>query len=264
MPFSNATFRLLVCSAMVLSLLGLNASAALGQGSSTPGVANITTIVFDPTGAVIPNAEVTFKGEKTITTTTRQDGSSVQMPLPYGRYAVAINSPGFKTSVIDYLVDTDKPRVLKVVLAVAPTTGNYALVEGVPTTTSDLPYLIQPTEAMNLPMGGGPSTFFPPSVYTQFFSACSSDRACTRSEKFRVDSVPRGCCVLTVTNGDGHGTDEVSTYLVFLNGKRVLPAGHTQHSSSVVKVHQDNILKVVLTGEPYSKVFIQIAYDPRL
>ena len=72
-----------------------------------------------------------------------------------------------------------------------------------------------------------------------------------------------GCCVLTVTNGDGRGTDEVSTYLVFLNGKRVLAAGQAQHSSAVVKVHQDNTLKVVLTGEPYSKVFIQIAYDPR-
>jgi len=264
MSFSNGAFRLLVCSALLLSLLELHAAPALGQGSSTPGVANITTIVFDPAGAVIPNAEVTFKGEKTITTKTGQDGSSIQVPLPYGRYAVAISSPGFKTNIIDYLVDTDKPRVLKVVLAVAPTIGNYALVEGVPTITSDLPNGIQPTLITHLPMGGGPFTLYPPSVYTQFFSACSSARSCTRSERFRVDSVPRGCSVLTVTNGDGQGTDEVSTYLVFLNGKRVLPAAHTQHSSSVVKLHQDNILKVVLTGEPYSKVFIQIAYDPRL
>jgi len=69
--------------------------------------------------------------------------------------------------------------------------------------------------------------------------------------------------VLIVTNGDGRGTDEVSSYEVFLNGQPVLPTGKARNAQAVAKVQQDNTLKVVLTGKPHSKVFILIAYDPR-
>src|SRR6266404_5342724 len=96
MPFSNGAFRFLVGSVMLLSLLELHAVLVFGQGSSTPGVANLTAIVFDPAGAVITNAEVTFRGKKTITTKTGQDGS-IQVPLPHGIYTVTTSSPGFKT-----------------------------------------------------------------------------------------------------------------------------------------------------------------------
>src|SRR6266581_1680682 len=97
MPSSNGAFRLLVGSAILLSLLELHAALALAQSSATPDIANLTTIVFDPSGAVITNAEVTFKGEKTITTKTGQDGS-IQVPLPHGIYTVTTSSPGFKTN----------------------------------------------------------------------------------------------------------------------------------------------------------------------
>jgi hypothetical protein len=69
--------------------------------------------------------------------------------------------------------------------------------------------------------------------------------------------------MLTVTNGDGRGTDEVSSYEVFLNGQRVLPTGKAGNAQAAVKVLQDNTLKVVLRGGPQSKVFILIAYDSR-
>jgi hypothetical protein len=106
-----------------------------------------------------------------------------------------------------------------------------------------------------------PFTLYPPSLYMQVFLACPGN-SCTRTENFRVDPMPKGCCVLTVTNGDGRGTDEVSSYEVFLNGQRVLPTDKARNDQAPVKVLQDNSLRVVLTGGPHSKVFILIAYDP--
>ena len=104
---------------------------------------------------------------------------------------------------------------------------------------------------------------YPPAVYMHFFLGCPGDKPCTQAENFRVDPVPKGCCVLTVTNGDGRGGDEVSSYEVFLNGERVLPPGRGRNAQAAVKIPKDNTLKVILTGGPHSKVFILVAYDPR-
>lgn len=106
-------------------------------------------------------------------------------------------------------------------------------------------------------------TAYPSAVYMNFFLACPSVKPCTRTGNFRVDPVPKGCCMLTVANGDGRGADEVSTYKVFLNGQRVLPTGKARNAQAAVKLLQDNTLKVTLLGGPHSKVFILIAYDPR-
>ena len=106
-------------------------------------------------------------------------------------------------------------------------------------------------------------TGYPPSVYMQSFLACSSDKPCTRTDNFQVDPVPNGCCISTVTNGDGRGTDETRSYEVFLNGRKVVPADHSRNAQAPVTVLRSNTLKVVLTGEPSSKVFVLIAYDPR-
>jgi hypothetical protein len=86
----------------------------------------------------------------------------------------------------------------------------------------------------------------PPAVYMQFFLACPGDKPCTRIEDFLVDPVPKSCCILTVTNGDGRGTDEVTRDEVFLNGQRVLPTGKARNAQAAVKVLQDNTLKVAL------------------
>lgn len=106
------------------------------------------------------------------------------------------------------------------------------------------------------------NTGYPPSVYMQFFS-CSSEAACTRKDTFSVEPVPSGCCILTVTNGDGRGTGEVSSYEVFLNGERVLPADHARNAQAPVKVLRSNKLEVILIGGRASKVLILIANDPR-
>ena len=103
-------------------------------------------------------------------------------------------------------------------------------------------------------------TGYPPSVYMQFFRSCPSGAPCTRTDSFQVDPVPVGCCLLLVTNGDGQGNDEARSYEVFLNGDKI-PLDHSRNTHAPVKVQRSNKIKVVLTGEPHSKVFILIAYD---
>ena len=106
-------------------------------------------------------------------------------------------------------------------------------------------------------------TGYPPSVYMKFFPACSSDKPCTRTEDFRVDPLPKGCCILTVTNGNGLGKDEVRSFEVLLNGESVIPADHSPNAQATVTVQTSNTIRVILTGEPNSKVHVLIAYDPR-
>jgi hypothetical protein len=112
----------------------------------------------------------------------------------------------------------------------------------------------------HLPQG---VTGYPPSVYMQFFQACTSDKPCTRTEDFRVDPVPKGCCILMITNGNGLGKDGVRSFEVFLNGESVIPADHSPNAKAAVPVQTSNTIKVILTGEPSSKVLILIAYDQR-
>jgi hypothetical protein len=106
-------------------------------------------------------------------------------------------------------------------------------------------------------------TSYPPSIYMQFFQACSSEKPCTRTEYFRVDPVPKGCCILTVTNGDGLGKDEVRSFEVFLNGKSVASSDPSPNAQTTVAVQTSNRINMILTGEPSSKVLVLIAYDPR-
>jgi hypothetical protein len=97
----------------------------------------------------------------------------------------------------------------------------------------------------------------------QFFQACSSDKPCTRTEDFRVDPVPKGCCILTVANGNGQSKDGVGSFEVFLNGKSVVSSDHSPNAQATVAVQTNNNIKLILTGEPSSKLFVLISYDPR-
>ena len=223
----------------------------------------------DPTGALIGHAKVTFKGAVTITEQTAQNGS-IHVILPYGFYSVTVTSAGFKPhEIVSFLVDTPIPAELSVALQLAGTNDPVVLDLGQVLISSDLPNTLDDGLPLGANRGGDlglvelPNdvtlTGYAPSVYMQVFLACPSDELCSRTEKFHVDSTPKGCCVLVVTNGYGKGTDEVSTYEVFLNSKRVLARGRAQVA---VKVRRDNTVKVILTGKPHSKVWVMIVFDP--
>ena len=123
-------------------LIALRPFYAIAQVSGpTPPISEVVGTITDSVGAVIPNAEVRFVGELTVTTKTAQDGS-IRAKLPHGRYLVTIASPGFKTAKIEgFLVDSLKPVALNMALQVDgccvdefPGTNAW-----VPTISSELP-----------------------------------------------------------------------------------------------------------------------------
>jgi hypothetical protein len=63
--------------------------------------------------------------------------------------------------------------------------------------------------------------------------------------------------------GNGLGKDEVRSFEVFLNGKSIVTSGNSPNAQVTVAVQMSNRIKVILTGEPSSKVLVLIAYDPR-
>src|SRR5205085_7853147 len=75
-------------------------SLAFGQGSAT---ASLSGVVFDPSGAVIPGAEVSVKsnaGGAEIKTITVENGTFAIPALDPGTYTVTVVLPGFKQAVI--------------------------------------------------------------------------------------------------------------------------------------------------------------------
>jgi len=260
--------------ALAIFLVVLNAFASHRSSTAEP-VSEIKVIVTDANGALIPNSEVLFRGESgTIVAHTAMEGS-VKVELPNGKYTLTVCRVGFVTSKpVDFQINAPAPTTFRAVLQVAgaPVGRSDGPRLAVPTITSDLPNVVTAKSSAKPSVGGdlglvaleeGTFTGYPPSVYMQFFTACSADKPCTRREEFRVDSVPKGCCVLTVTNGDGRGAGEVRSYEIFFNGRRVLPTGNDRNAQAAVKVLQNNTLKVVLIGGPRSKVSILLAYDPR-
>jgi len=151
---SVVRLRLLLphCVLLVSLLFFYLVSLSAQDSSRASQVASLLVVVSDPSGAVVPNAEVAFRGGKNFTTETRQDGS-VQVGLPYGSYLVTIARPGFKTTkIIGFQVHVPRPNDLNVVLEL----GHYCddccddcvLGTGVQTLTSDLPNVIEPNMTM--------------------------------------------------------------------------------------------------------------------
>jgi hypothetical protein len=100
-------------------------------------------------------------------------------------------------------------------------------------------------------------------AYVQTFQACSTDKPCAQTYEFHVDPLPKRCCILWVTYGDGQGRDEVQSYEVLLNNEIVLPSGHARKAHATVTVQTNNTIKVVLTGNPGSTVLVLITHNPR-
>jgi len=106
-------------------------------------------------------------------------------------------------------------------------------------------------------------TFYPPMVYMGIFQGCSADKPCTKTDSFTVDSIPKGCCILQVTNGDGKGAGEARSYEIFLNDGEVASLNNSPSTGVKIRILRNNKVKVVLTGEPSSRMWVLISYDPR-
>src|SRR4029077_9164787 len=90
----NLSHLFLLTTAVML--MGANSFGQIGTGS-------VTGIVFDPSGAVVVNADVIVTNVDRNTprnTHTNASGSYVLSDLPPGRYSVTVKHPGFQTTVV--------------------------------------------------------------------------------------------------------------------------------------------------------------------
>ena len=139
-------FALLMTFAMVVSLPAVAQQTAL------------TGTVSDPTGAVIPGAEVTLthKGTgATRNTTSGADGGYILAQLEPGQYRLEISMAGFRTQVQDPVIlavgISSTANVTLEVGAIAETIEVKSTVAGINTVDASLGVPISGTQVLNLP-----------------------------------------------------------------------------------------------------------------
>lgn len=116
---SRFRFASLACSALLLVMLA--SSGAWAQFSS-----GLEGTVFDPTGAVVPNANVTIKQVSTgveHTTVTSSAGSYRFTSLPPSVFTVTVKAPGFETAALSEIsIQVAETRTLNVTLKLGAAT----------------------------------------------------------------------------------------------------------------------------------------------
>src|SRR6266571_433060 len=96
-------------------------------------VGSISGIVQDPTGAVVPNARVVLKDQKTGLTkesTTTEAGTFLFPDLASGSYQVTVSMPGFKTELASNVsVSTSQTTDVRITLEVGQPTETVTITE---------------------------------------------------------------------------------------------------------------------------------------
>jgi hypothetical protein len=141
----------------LVALITLCAAAAVAQDT-----AQITGTVQDPSGAVVPGAQVTVVGAGigvTRVTTTNAEGSYLAAGLPAGTYDLSVTAQGFKSfQARQIVVQVAEKARIDVKLQVGQV-GEIVNVEGqnvaqVETQTSDLSGVVTGTQISQLELNG--------------------------------------------------------------------------------------------------------------
>jgi len=142
---------------LVLVTCALVASAAWGQGAT----AQISGTVKDPSGAVLPGAEVTATQTETAIarmTVSNETGAYVLPNLALGPYRLEVSLPGFRTFVQTGIVlQVNSSPVINATLEVGQRSeqievqANAALVE---TRTSGVGQVMEQQRILELPLNG--------------------------------------------------------------------------------------------------------------
>jgi Carboxypeptidase regulatory-like domain/Ankyrin repeats (3 copies)/Ankyrin repeats (many copies) len=102
-------------------------AAVLNEHFSTGGTGSLRGRVFDPNGAVIPNAKVVVTNSDTTeqrNTSTNDEGEYVFEGLPPGTYTMSIESPGFTRQMLTNIdVQAGNDRRMDQTLTVSAVTG---------------------------------------------------------------------------------------------------------------------------------------------
>jgi hypothetical protein len=136
----RSTIRL----AAVAISLGISPSLAIAGSDAEEPLCEVKGTVVDEMGALIPHAEVVFKGESGTTVSHTGTDGAVNVTLRTGRYAVWVSQAGFiTTKLVDFNIAGLTPSVFHIVLRVdnrpSDGAGWEPGVSEVPTATSELP-----------------------------------------------------------------------------------------------------------------------------
>ena len=121
---SSRSARFLQAVIAVLAILALSSVLAFAQNASTGAVLGTVT---DPSGAVVPNAELTLTNVGTNQSATAKSNSSGQFTFPNltpGDYKLTVKAEGFQTASINGVtIDVNKTFNAPVQLQVGGTTN---------------------------------------------------------------------------------------------------------------------------------------------
>lgn len=119
---------------------------------------NISGTVYDPTGATVPNANVTAQNEATgveNTTTTTSKGDYVFENLPVGTYTISVNAPGFTKEEVQHInVQLNATVTANVSLQMGHATTSVQVNESVvaiDTTTAQVQSTYETKQILDLP-----------------------------------------------------------------------------------------------------------------
>jgi Carboxypeptidase regulatory-like domain/TonB dependent receptor len=150
-----AAYRFVLICALALSF---SAGAALAQADATS--ANLSGVVRDPAGAVVPGATVTARNPATNvvrTATTNDDGFYQLVQLAPGAYEVTVEAANFKKAVVPSITVTVGQRAdLDIALEIGQITDvvtvSGAQTELIETTKTNVSSTIDETRIDNLPI----------------------------------------------------------------------------------------------------------------
>lgn len=143
-------------AAAIVSVAGAIAPIAHGQVD----VGRVLGTVADPTGAIVPNAQVKLHNNGTgidRTTTTKTDGSYQFIAVPPGSYVESVIIPGFATYEAPVTVAVGGAATVDVKLSTAASTTTVEVQAGtndavaVNTTTPEISQVIDPRQMVDLP-----------------------------------------------------------------------------------------------------------------
>jgi hypothetical protein len=191
-------------------LLAIGLPSAWGQ----EGAGSITGTVADPSGALIPDVQVTVTNTGTGVTRavqTARDGTYVVPLLPPGNYTVTVSKSGFETvTQSGIIVAPDQAAAVAITMKVGSVTTTVqvsANAEMVTTTGGEIGQLINRTGVTELPLDGrSPSSLV--------FLAPGSTNGLTTSGYY----IQYHCCVFPTETDAAINGGRMGSVLYLLNG----------------------------------------------